>query len=1701
MEMENPIGFDQGEAYQYRDDDDNANIDPDVALSYIGERLQNLLGHFQKDFEAGVSAENLGAKFGGYGSFLPTYERSPLIRSHPKTPQRNYSAPRSPDNLPLEGATQSCTAPSNVPPSATLGIASCSTQLLRSSREPSVEVSVKQDSCSSSARVVEKFSLKHATLTNPSDLPDRSKLKVRIKVGSNTMRKNDAIYSGLGLDTSPSSSSDSSPKESGDIPPEYREFSDESPISILQSMTSFSVHGGSLISPLHNSLLCLISKEKLLGDGKPLPALEDCQEYSDLSVDGSASRMGGVKVFKGKKTRLVLKSERLVENKHGNGMDLETDSSSLSKKKIDIETPEGKDFLSNDMKLTPLSNSICDGGGPMIGTGWANEISQEANKDGVICKLSSSDLSKEESLESVSGHDSGKGEKLNAKSRSVEKFRGCRVPNTHKDISVNPRDIGRCKSNTRPAPLKADSDISKCKEDLNVGTMNPSKQKVGQEDISGRQVDIEMSSRREKASFEGKRKSTDFKSYGKLAGDFAEESLRVGPCATPKDNKSSGCKIKTHKLKTQKDIGSDKDNCEQLLGATYLKHTGKQKNPVERHSSNRPKDSNLTFVDKEPNASFEKSKERVSCKEVPNAGPPAENRPTSGMMPEAVPSVLIEEDWVLCERCDKWRLLPFGLKPEHLPDKWLCSMLYWLPGMNRCDISEDETTKALQALYQIPGPDSQGNPLNNSTGTAMEVPLSDVRHRDKNHQNVSSHGMLNQVKKKLKTKDILNADSSRGLIRIINSTKNNQEAARSGRLNDMDQTPSESSLKWKHSNDAKERKANGKREADQYGSVASKKTKTEGVDCTDKDQSSEQGVDFGMGRLSSATCLSAKENGRSMLNYNDNCHESIKSAPMGKLLVSVKKFGGQAYVSSGVSSELKTCHKKDISVKKRKSKDWEDNQNHSETFKTTGHHLPDSKVLMKESIESEIRKEKKSRVSKTEEKESSTSRGSDISNKKGRVPRIILSRSSHRPTNGMKGLQGIVKDQKLGKHRGKVEPSQTADDVDPLKRHLGSGHVSLAATSSSSKVSGSCKSKANFQEVKGSPVESVSSSPFRISNPDKLTPAGEASQKDGTTNGLSVMGDPRRCLGREFNAESNRSGTVRKEKVYSALRPQSVEFPTQDYLDGDAKHKFEGKANPSSKSGINHFAISDAVTTEQHGRCPSDLQATEHSSKDKVNKNNFHDNALFPQKPHRAMSSRSKEKDRSSTSDFDRDKMKVTDPLSEQEEMYAKKSLRYESESESQQFAPCHETSVKHSLPDKCSIKSSKDGKRYVSKKESLAKSSSDSRKENQLKFGEQGGSDVKLGTPCSTNGKLTPSDFEGEKFSNKLADKIDPIQMESGGGKLQLTMHHDATNETLANGTRPVPGPQKGVCNILPDNVSGHAVIKASNQPGNENGAYQKLEHYKLNHQGARDSGALSSVKKDSPNLTATNTLKEANVLKDYADNLKISGFGFESNESYFQAALKFLLAASLFETCNSDNGKHGEMNQMQIYSTTAKLCESCAFEYENRQEMTAAALAYKCMEVAYMRVVYYRSFTISKDRHELQATLQTGSQGESPSSSASDVDNLNNQATVNKAALSKGCGSHVAGHHVVVARNRPDFIRLLDFTQDMNLAMEASRKSQNAFAAANVMLTEAENREGLNSVKRVIDFSFQDVEGLVRLVRLAMEAMSHSALRGSRG
>lgn len=52
----------------------------------------------------------------------------------------------------------------------------------------------------------------------------------------------------------------------------------------------------------------------------------------------------------------------------------------------------------------------------------------------------------------------------------------------------------------------------------------------------------------------------------------------------------------------------------------------------------------------------------------------------------------------------------------------------------------------------------------------------------------------------------------------------------------------------------------------------------------------------------------------------------------------------------------------------------------------------------------------------------------------------------------------------------------------------------------------------------------------------------------------------------------------------------------------------------------------------------------------------------------------------------------------------------------------------------------------------------------------------------------------------------------------------------------------------------------------------------------------------------------------------------------------------------------------------------------------------------------------------------------------------------------------------------------------------------------AANVNMEEARNRDCIASVRRVIDFSFQDVDELVRLVWMANKAISGAGLGGVR-
>ncbi|XP_077240735.1 cysteine-tryptophan domain-containing zinc finger protein 7-like [Tasmannia lanceolata] len=1789
--------LEEGEASYYQGDD--ANIDPDIALSYLDEKLQDVLGHFQKDFEGGVSAENLGAKFGGYGSFLPAYQRSPSIWSHPKTPQKvqNYSAPKSPNNLPLEGSRQNHLTQTSASHSVRLFPASNSARPI--SAIPSVDNSAKRELVISTSHVAGDLTPKNDSGDKSANATDLKTLKVRLKVGPDNVlaRKNAAIYSGLGLDNSPSSSLEESPDGSSELSPDVRDACEESPMTVLRIMTAFPVSGG-LHSPLLDSIFGLTKKEKPFPkDNKPCFVRKAIQEIPTKLADEPPS-VNDMKRFAEKKLRSSVRNGRSMGMKSAKDKFVEDDMSSLLKKEIDIETPLGRELVSNALKIANETVEGQTSGETLKGTGRAFDLSRELNKGATKDKALPSDLVKEEGWESSAIQDTYKTGnlgnemvplkgKLSSKTSSAEKIWDEKREIGHKEFSFDRKKDGRCDKNNDTS--KAGRDGFKARKDHSSGPVEHLKQKVTQKAMPLEQDGVKMLLGKEHPSG-SKKKPKGNQSNGTTALDFPKENSSVNSSTASKDKKKSFQgrdqfpENRSDSMEYRKELGKpvSRDYHRDSLGDIKAEPVEEKTNSLETHFKVKQRDSKLD-VEKETHG--EKLKERLGSKKVeylstseeytkePAVTALAGNGPTLEAVTAPVAPVVIEENWVCCDKCQKWRLLPFGTNPDHLPKKWLCSMLNWLPGMNKCTISEEETTKALNALYQVPVPDSQNNLHSQHDGPASGIALTDLQHFDQSNE-LSLHSMPSGGKKKHGSKDASNALSHATPIHLPNSTKKSQLGPVKGRsLNDSNHYPLESNpankIAFQHtsqSNDfgvekhihkqkekhklldrysdggdyveqsGKHSKAKSKREAYQESYITSKKIKTDASHYSVvEDLHSEHDVK-GIAVPSLSNGFLTKVSGK-----NPQKHDGYFSSKDSKgnrrdnLLASGKNLKAPVQVSLNGenktlfrASDVAKSDKNDFAAKKRKVKEWQESQSYSESL------LKNEVSLKEETSESGIRKEKKARVSKSEGKESSTSNADGKTDRKGRVTKILLS-ASRDPLPDEENRGGNEKEHLVGQYRGNTMSQRTLDGIDSLKRDLGYAQPSMAATSSSSKVSGSRRSKANLQEVKGSPVESVSSSPLRLSNTENLlTARGNFLGKDDATNiGISVLSNPTRCLDGKGDGGSDRSRTGKHKTIMShgASEPLAFDYLGEpyDYHDKGANQISDSKPNDRVLSmtyeGIHgepsppEFENINVVNgvgdlSDQHNPYLNELRGKDHDhNTEKLS--NHRVNGSSQRKSGKSSSSRSRDRYLSAKSDFDRGKIKVSDSFSEKEDLYPAKSA-YGVHIESHDRPPQDLRDGKYNFREKGSMKSEKN---YLGKKDFITNGSNEGRIYYPSKFGvhesfhlhgsplpNKQRTDFNSGSGksdaiCNKDGKSNMQEKppqvtsrENEKLSNRvLSHRTDGAELVSGIGKL---LPSTDKQETQSRGPTAVQH-KGGRSDILPVDVSNGDALKVPKQPrkpDNENGTHHSsLRQSTANGIVGKDLDARSPLRKDSCQVAA-NVLKEAKDLKHSADRLKSGGHELEGNALHFRAALKFLHAALLLEPSNVESAKHGDMTQsMQVYTDTAKLCEFCAHQYEKCKDMAAAALAYKCMEVAYMRVIYSKNSSASKDRHELQASLQIIPPGESPSSSASDVDNLNNHATLDKVALTKYVNyPQATSNHVIVARNRPGFVRLLDFAQDATSAMEALRKSQNAFAAAS--LEEAHyGTEGLSTVRRVLDFNFHDVEGLLRLVRLAMEVISH--------
>ncbi|XP_028762310.1 uncharacterized protein LOC114720781 isoform X2 [Neltuma alba] len=1645
--------LEEGEACSYQNNEDfDASIDPDVALSYIDEKIEVVLGHFQKDFEGGVSAENLGAKFGGYGSFLPVYPRSPAW-SHPRTPPKvhNQNMPRSPNNLRLEGGQGHSVEYSTATQSLRLGPSSVNSSRPFAAKVPSTDGEINQEKCLTSA-CAEAFTSRCESIDpKSSSTTDQKTLKVRIKMGADNLstQKNAAIYSGLGLDVSPSSSLDDSPSESEEISRGPRDVPFDSPTSILQIMSSLPMP----LSPLSDDLLQLAGEETWVKDSIPVPVHVDGPESSVMSQLDSNIVKGDRKKSGGKKMKSVDGYGSSIEVKAGNHESARKDIGVLSMKEQVIGSLTAEELVSKTLKLPLLSSSYSSSDESLKDVGGPCDASKETNKDIVLENAFYAEQAHMGRVNPTSMEVNGFAS--NMKVGSARKVAGDKA-----GTSLDNSSICAMKDNFHgdeiPHSITAESDVDRGRTDLSIENVKPPKKTFQKGDLCEQDG---MTLHVTEYPFPGGKKKSKG-SNQTMATESNNEASRTGALmskAKKKIDDISMSKNETEDARLQKDHGKakstyrdffgdweeDEDRTDSLetLHEDKLKHSElvKRSRPV------------INSADKERLGGKKFDKPLVSeayPTTAPNlVGYSGNMHVTESTNGNGVPATGPLDNWVQCDKCQKWRLLPLGTNPESLPEKWLCSMLNWLPDMNRCSVSEDETTKALIALFQ--GPPLEGQSISGSV--FMGGPSSAVQYPNQNQLNHGSNGMPGG--KKRTVKEISNSASKDGSSQLPYSIKkNSQSSMKSRSISDMNKSPaiSEPDIRGeKHKNkqkkqesysdrgDTKNLKAKSCRDADQEYSRKSKKGKTGNMHFTDQ-----QWIPDPSGAtrkfhhsLSSSSPTTAA--GKELPKHKDRSSlGDSKYDVKDRLQISVEKTKDKGWGSLDEDTRDLRTHDAIDSVKKRKLKEYQD---------LGHHHQQDSKI----SVQEFSSKEKKIRLSKSDGRELSISKGSGKTDKNN-------SQTKH---------------PKIKKDPGSTSSQRSLDGRDSVKRDSRSVQVPVAATSSSSKVSGPHKTKASFQEAKGSPVESVSSSPLRSLNTEKLT-SGELMGKYNFHD-TGAIGSPTRCLDGEDDGGSDRSGTTRKDKSFVVAHQGSHGPSMLDFQNKEVNHVLDSisKAQmlPSPDITASHFTNGGVDAVDQYRRYSSTEQIKDQCLGEDRNDVDCANNMANPRKTAKGSSSRLKDNSLSGKSEPTAENVKKTTSLSQMQDQSPSSEAK--------------QGDGKVKLQDKQGLKSNRSENIIASKKDCVRNGGG--QKDNELNRGHEV-EDSTLDAICkqellSASGQNQLPDCDDERYSKRSLPERTDQEVLGKGKSLSLPPSGGAQTETLCHGPQPVVGLHQGngdmvVDPLKVDNASKlqkKQVRKADNQNGTQP---LSSRHSMLNGHKSKEIDAPSPIRREYSSHAANNAVKEATDLKHLADRFKNSGSSLESTGLYFQAALKFLHGASLLESGNNDNAKYSEMNQAKkIYSSTAKLCEFCAHEFEKLKDMAAAALAYKCMEVAYMRVIYSSHTSASRDRHELQTTLQSI------------------PLAGDKIALAKGVSPpQVAATHVIAARNRPNLMRLLNFAQDVHFAMEASRKSRIAFAAANSSLCKGKHAEGISPIKKALDFNFQDVEGLLRLVRLAMEAIN---------
>ncbi|KAL6844983.1 hypothetical protein ACP4OV_025156 [Aristida adscensionis] len=1403
-------------------------VDPD-ALTYIDEKLHNLLGCFKKKFEGEISAQNLGSQYGGYGSFLPTYPHSSFIFSQARSPAvaANHGNASGSPYVPMETPQQNHLAKTT----------------LDSTRQNDHSQIWDESNGNPSQQI----------LNRAVNGPEQKARKIRIKVNSNRSlaRNTAAIYSGLGLDISPSSSMEGSLDGTAGTPVPALS-NDESPRTIFEIMTCHSIPGGVLLSPLAKKFLELGEKPKVeLHQGRA-----ECKEWGyTTSATLHRNDQTPMKIMSDKKTDSIPDfkgSKCIFSNPSAVNTGTKPQLQGISDNTDSIFLPIIKTKNSEE-ELVTVKSEISDlrgtKNGPLKGQ---NSGKKECKKESIFDRGFSdetkydSDVNNNHPSTSYSGHlqkvsektllegDEGKAMQIKSES-SQRKSKEMGSLLSEEPVDIVTKDVGRNSSGMMEGKKKKPS--------------------TSQSALSRKKVKVK--------AHEQLNDILPRKSYGEDES-YALDHRIVSTNLYPKDKKV--------KLDKETIISGQPDI--KLGDGNYGEH---KIDPL--------------FTDRsDPMPS--------ACKN----GTEELTMPLAASAP-----VVINEQWVCCDKCEKWRLLPYGMNPDILPKKWRCSMQPWLPGMSGCKISEDETTRALRALYMVPIPENNTVDGSNDNATSG-VGTTTTTTFEGNIQSISTLQKLKGFHVGAMAVNNLDlADMSKP------SKKLNAHASR--KPCGVDCFPK---LKEK-------RKHVGSKEK---GGLV-------GINIIHPVRSN-LGVDHD--NLQASKKIKKEFNDHAKLHLHD--YEISKNSP----LVNETPRNMQKHISvspdikkHGSSSSAMHFHGEDKCFSDGLGKS-------SDTGKSDLSELP---IKKKKSKQRQLRGDVPDPLPSKTTTKCNTKQTLSESNVVKEKPRSELKDSlTDRPASHARSAVAGVDDDKLNSEKECLsEQCQESSLVQhPLfsesstRRNICHAQTSTAATSSSSKISTSCKSKAEFQETRASPVESVSSSPLRT------------------------------CDKNSLDQHRRHSGAV-------AVNVHSQESGKKDSARSKRKYDFGHDSDEAKARGFGCF-----------------------------------------------------------NGEMDHHDPKDGDMLNYEQEL---KNVHFKNKDsglgvKNVQLNPVVEPKVN-----------------------SDALLLHDNRGHKQLASHQHGKTPPHFNCNQNEPANMTPRKVKLDKGNIHYMDlKIDP---------------------STAKGSKQHP---------------------SSNSASNDDSSYKAKQPEKAVIQNLETRKQVIHSGDSSNPVNASVLLKEARDLKHLSKRLKEKGDHFESTSMCFEAALKFLYVASLSEGPNIDSSKQVESIQaMKLYSETGNLCGYCAREFERIKKMANAALAYKCVEVAYMKAAFFKHPGAVKDRHALQAASLVVPPAESPSSSASDVDNFNNQNTAAKAVSTRVVHSpQITSDRI--SRNNHHLIGLLAYAEDMNNAFEGTKKSQNSFSAY-LSGTGKDQVDGIALVREVLDFSFHDVKGLLQLIRHSMESINHESVK----